>query len=138
MLIYVKVLQSKGKECSIEVSSTDTVLFVKQCIAVQFNVPVLQQTLVFRGKTLADDQCLSYYDIEPDTKIHLVIKKCVTQLWDQLKPILRKHFKAGDMDKVIDHFKQEFENAMSSLSLDDLERISSYNLESRHSVKSGI
>ncbi|XP_077986247.1 ubiquitin-like protein 4A [Glandiceps talaboti] len=148
MLITVKILQAQGKECSIEVTATDSISEVKQLVARELDVPVDQQRLVFRGKTLADGQSLSDYNIGPGTKIHLVIRRSeseppaistktapqttnTTVLWDELKPILNKYYKKDDVDKVIEHFKQEFESSMSNLSLDDLERIAIYNIERR-------
>ncbi|XP_070557662.1 ubiquitin-like protein 4A [Ptychodera flava] len=145
MLITVKILQAQGKECSIEVTATDSISSVKELIARELDVPVDQQRLVFRGKTLADGQSLGDYNIGPGTKLHLVVKRSqdeksgnfqkippqTTALWDQLKPVLSKHFKTEDVDKVIHHFQKEFESSISNLSLDDLERIAIYNLERR-------
>ena len=67
-----------------------------------------------------DGQCLGDYNIGPDTKIHLVIRRPdisedltntskigrSTALWDELKTFLQKHFTLSDAEKVLEQFKK--------------------------------
>ncbi|XP_035677460.1 ubiquitin-like protein 4A [Branchiostoma floridae] len=146
MFITVKILQ--GRECCIEVADADSVMSVKQLVARELDVPVDQQRLVFRGKTLADSQSLGDYNIGPDAKIHLMVRKVEKQqsstdstdrkdttfLWDETKKLLLKHFSPEDADKVMQNFRREFESTIASVSLDDLERMASANLQKRHFI----
>ncbi|EEC01592.1 ubiquitin, putative [Ixodes scapularis] len=62
MFISVKILQ--GQECTIEVSASSSISAVKQLVAQELQIPVDQQRLVFRGKTLSAAASLSLDDIE--------------------------------------------------------------------------
>ncbi|CAH1265037.1 ubiquitin-like protein 4A [Branchiostoma lanceolatum] len=146
MFITVKILQ--GRECCIEVADADSVMSVKQLVARELDVPVDQQRLVFRGKTLSDSQCLGDYNIGPDAKVHLMVRKVEKQqsstdstdrkdttiLWDETKKLLLKHFSPQDADKVMQNFRREFESTIASVSLDDLERMATANLQKRHFI----
>ncbi|XP_022103940.1 ubiquitin-like protein 4A-B [Acanthaster planci] len=137
MILTVKILQTHGRECCVEVTATEPILSVKRMVAKELDVPVHQQRLVFKGKTLSDGQCLCDYNIGPDTKIHLVIRRPDasedltspsrigkgTALWEELQKLLRKHFTSEDAEKVLEQFKKEFSTNIASLSLDDIERI---------------
>ncbi len=138
MILIVKILQTQGRECRVEVTASEPILSVKRMVAKELDVPVHQQRLVFKGKTLSDGQCLGDYNIGPDTKIHLVIRRpevsldltstsrigSGTALWDALKTLLHRHFTSSDAEKVLEQFKKEFSITIANLSLDDIERIS--------------
>ena len=67
-----------------------------------------------------DGQCLGDYNIGPDTKIHLVIRRPdaseeltspsrigkSTALWEELRKLLLKHFTSEDAEKVLEQFKK--------------------------------
>lgn len=151
MIINVKFLQTPGKECSIEVTAVEPILSVKRMVAKELDVPVHLQRLVFKGKTLADGQNLGDYNIGPDTKIHLVVRRPDTEsdvlstsrigsstvLWDQTRTLLAKHFTAADAEKVLQQFKKEFSSGVSNLSLDDIERIASSQLHTDRADEAG-
>ncbi|KAJ8046385.1 Ubiquitin-like protein 4A [Holothuria leucospilota] len=137
MILTVKILQTPSKECRIEVTASEPVISVKRMVARELDVPVHLQRLVFKGKTLADGQCLCDYNIGPGTKIHLVVRRpefdadslspaCLgrsTVLWDKLQEMLHRHFEPGDAEIVLENFKKEFSTSVTSLSWDDIERL---------------
>ncbi|XP_013773809.1 ubiquitin-like protein 4A-B isoform X2 [Limulus polyphemus] len=136
MLISVKILQ--GKECSIEVAASTSINDVKQLVAQQLDIPVDQQRLVFKGKTLSDGSSLCDYNIVEGNKLHLFVRKeekdassmsQSTVLWDELENFLLKHFTPNDAKKVLMEFKKDFTSSVTSLSLDDIERIAITNLD---------
>lgn len=138
MLISVKIL--KGEECTIEVSASTSIISVKQLVAQQLQIPVHQQKLVFKGKTLSDSQCLCDYNIVDGNKLHLFISKGAQSasssiFWDQLLKFLEKHFTPSDAMKVLEEFKKNQASKMASLSLDDLERLAALNMDSDASAK---
>ncbi|XP_067133851.1 ubiquitin-like protein 4A [Centruroides vittatus] len=134
MIITVKII--KGKECTIEASASSSVSTVKQLVAEELQIPVEQQRLVFKGKTLSDSSCLCDYDIVDGNRLHLFVRKkgenyyCETNvLWDHLQKFLEKHFTPTDAKKVFEEFHKNFYASFSKLSLDDIERLATSNLE---------
>lgn len=137
MLISVKIL--KGGECDIEVSATASINSVKQIVAQQLRIPVDQQKLVFKGKTLLDSESLCDYNIVEGNKIHLFVLKEDTQaeaeestpdFYEQLQKFLEKHFSPSDAEKVLEEFRKNLSDQLRHLSLDDIERIATLHLDS--------
>jgi outer membrane biosynthesis protein TonB len=56
-----------------EVEPTDTILSVKEQIEAKENIAVARQTLIFAGKTLANENTLQDYSIQKDSTLHLVV-----------------------------------------------------------------
>ncbi|MEE6505668.1 hypothetical protein FKM82_005617 [Ascaphus truei] len=129
MQLTVKAL--KGKETNLQVSDGDTVLAVKRLVEEKLQVPVSQQRLLYRGKALSDEQCLSYYSIGPGSRLNLMLKERVTQevpaagntVWKSLAVILGKHFSPSDAERVLECVQKDYERSLSLLSLDDIERL---------------
>ncbi|GFS48113.1 ubiquitin-like protein 4A [Trichonephila inaurata madagascariensis] len=142
MLISVKIL--KGGECDIEVSATASINSVKQIVAEQLRIPVDQQKLVFKGKTLLDSETLCDYNIEEGNKIHLFVQEDVQEdtptetipeeptpdFYDVLLKLLHKHFSPADAEKVLEEFRKNLADQLRHLSLDDIERIATIRLDS--------
>ncbi|KAL5013723.1 hypothetical protein ScPMuIL_007993 [Solemya velum] len=153
MYIYVKPL--KGNATEIDVSSSHSVLDVKQVITLQLGIPVTEQKLVYQGKSLLDNKCLQDYNIREGAKLFLFRKKdsdatpaerretitstsqsCkvdaglsdTTSLWHILKQFLTRHFTEKDAEKVLYQFKKSLESKLASLSLDDIERLANRKL----------
>lgn len=121
MKIFIKVLRGDG--CIMEVEESTKILEVKQQIEQDLKVPVAQQTLVLMGKTLVDDKTIGFYPkIKDGTKLHLVIKK-PESLQALLGRFLENYYAEDQCKLIIDEFMKDFEAKVSSLSLDDLERI---------------
>ncbi|XP_053552178.1 ubiquitin-like protein 4A [Bombina bombina] len=126
MQLTVKAL--KGKETNIQVSEGDTVLAVKRLVEEKLQIPVSQQRLLYRGKALADEQCLSYYSIGPGSRLNLMLKERVAQdvsagVWKSLSVLLAKHFSPSDAERVLECVQKDYERSLSLLSLDDIERL---------------
>ena len=69
--VFVRTLT--GKNITLTVSSTDTVLSLKKQVENQESIPTDQQQLIFAGKQLEDDKTLGEYNIQKAATIHLVI-----------------------------------------------------------------
>lgn len=134
MIVTIKFIA--GQEIDLEVESDFTISSIKELVSRQFNVPVEQQRLVFKGKILADAQCLCDYNIVAGTKLHLTVKKVEPRnyaaeddkardkLVSHLRSSLRNHFAPADVEKVVEQFSQELDKQVANSSLDDIERVS--------------
>ncbi|XP_064473878.1 ubiquitin-like protein 4A [Ornithodoros turicata] len=138
MFITVKILQ--GQECTIEVSASSSISAVKELVAEQLQIPVDQQRLVFRGKTLSDGLSLGDYNIVEGNKLHLFVRKASENTpsnhWSEMHRFLLEHFSAADADRVLEEYKKAFAESVASLSLDDIERLATSNFEGTSSAES--
>ncbi|KAG8194819.1 hypothetical protein JTE90_017258 [Oedothorax gibbosus] len=142
MLVSVKILK---KGCiDIEVSASASVTSLKEIVARRLSIPVDQQTLVFRGKTLLDSEALCDYNIVEGNKIHLFVRNENTEsgtqtqeapldFYEQLQKFLDKHFSPSDAEKVLEEFRKNLSDQLRHLSLDDIERIATLRLDSSSS-----
>ena len=73
MQIRVKNVKA-GKEIQLDVEvEEDTVAVVKAKVEAQEGIPVAQQRIIFRGKTLDDGQTLGELGLQNGAKMHLVL-----------------------------------------------------------------
>jgi len=141
MIITIKKVP--GNECNIEVCTDSTVIYVKELVAKQLKIPVTQQKLVFKGKTLTDEMSLRDYNISEGNKIHLfaidstsgsqqqstpTTNRDINRFWEQLSEVLQKYYSKGDTIKIVDDFKRNLMADIEDLSLDDIERLATLKL----------
>ncbi|CAG2104264.1 unnamed protein product [Medioppia subpectinata] len=135
-----------------QVSTNSTVIYVKELVAKHLQIPVCQQKLVFKGKTLSDHMSLEDYDISEGNKIHLfAIESSVTaadnqsspqqqrlpseltntqknQFLNHLTQVLQKYYTTADAAKIVDEFRRNLQSDVNELSLDDIERLAKLKL----------
>ena len=72
MQIFVKTLT--GKTIIIDAMHSCTISWFKSKIEEHEGTPVDQQCLIFKGKQLEDGRTLSYYNIQKESVLHLVLR----------------------------------------------------------------
>ncbi|KOC64370.1 Ubiquitin-like protein 4A [Habropoda laboriosa] len=138
MKVIVKKLQ--GKECVVDIMPSDTVLQLKHKVSDLLGIDVPQQTLLLTGKTLADENPLSFYPgIKDGSKLNLLVikkteegssevkashSKSGTQLLrDEISRVLRHYYTQSETESIVNEVIKDLKNKVNNLSYDDLERL---------------
>ena len=74
--IIIKNLVSTEETISLDIEAEDTIQYIKSKINDQVNIPSDKQILVFAGKTLENTQTVSYYNIQNDSILHMIVRQC--------------------------------------------------------------
>jgi len=145
MRLSVKVLG--GTECCVDAQEDYTVEKLKEEIEAKLKLGRTEQKLLFKGKTLQDGTSLSAYQLTDGSKLNLILKREAASpgsaapatrqncgkdkeevtgtLEEELFKSLRKHFKNDvDTKTIVHEILKIYEKRITSLSLDDIERIS--------------
>ncbi|XP_037079017.1 ubiquitin-like protein 4A [Pollicipes pollicipes] len=125
MEITVKILQ--GEECQVEVSQDTTISMLKTLVESKLRVPKQTQKLVYRGKTLQDDETVTSSRLTPGAKVFLVTMKTTasappTDPWAPLQSLAERHLGKEDAPRLLAEFKKKFELRLSAMSMDDIQR----------------
>jgi len=138
MKITVKILQ--GVECCVEISEDQTTDDLKVAVEGELKIPVENQKLVLKGKTLQSSTSLRDYKLKDGDKVHLVVKTPAlaavepisavipdnprAKLENHLKRVIKQHFRSEEeSNRVVAATLKGLDRRLSSLSLDDIERI---------------
>lgn len=70
MKIFVQII--KGKNITLEVEPSDSILNIKEKIQDKEGIPTSEQKLFFNGILLEDHKALSYYYIKKESTLHLI------------------------------------------------------------------
>lgn len=134
MKITVKSLQ--GQEATLDVTSDTSVMDLKGMIGSNLSIPVKQQQIIFAGNCLSDGK-ISDYSVKEGSILHILIRKEepeTTVLRDSTYRFLRQYYNERDSKKVVELFMKRFNQSMTTLSLDDLERIATSFLQDEESL----
>lgn len=70
MKIFVQII--KGKNITLEVEPSDSILNIKEKIQDKEGIPTSEQKLFFNGILLEDHKALSYYYVKKESTLHLI------------------------------------------------------------------
>ncbi|PKU82065.1 Ubiquitin [Dendrobium catenatum] len=73
MQIFVKTLQ--GNKFALQVEPSETICNIKTMIKDKKGFPTDQQRLIYAGRELQDDRTLSYYKIQKNYTLYLVLRQ---------------------------------------------------------------
>lgn len=148
MKVIVKKLQ--GKECVVDILPSETVLELKHKVSDLLGIDVPQQKLLLTGKTLADENPLSFYPgIKDGSKLNLlVIKKAeegssetkpqqksgVHLLRDEVSRVLRHYYTVSETESIVNELIKDLKNKVNNLSYDDLERLATALIQDQENI----
>ncbi|KAF7385200.1 ubiquitin-like protein 4A [Vespula maculifrons] len=148
MKVIVKKLQ--GKEYIIDIMPTETVLQLKHKLSDLLGIDVPQQRLLLTGKTLADEQPLSFYPaIKDGSRLNLVVIKKAEEgpseaksyhktgtqiLRDEVTRVLRHYYTESEAESIVNELIKDLKNKVNNLSYDDLERFATALLQDQENI----
>lgn len=149
MKVIVKKLQ--GKECVVDIMPSDTVLQLKHKLSDLLGIEVPQQKLLLTGKTLADENPLSFYPgIKEGSKLNLLVVKKADDgsneekpshskmgtdlLRDEISRVLRHYYTESETESIVNELLKDLKNKVNSLSYDDLERLATALLQDQENI----
>jgi len=156
MILDLKILG--GRSCQFNVPDDARVKYLKDLVEKENKILKSQQKLVFKGKTLGDEKQLSEYGITTGCKLNLVVKKNPTTVsdsasasttnashpgssketrsydiedfWKTLETVLSKRFSKMETGNILQQYRCDYKKILTTISLDDIERIAARRLNS--------
>ncbi|XP_076235791.1 ubiquitin-like protein 4A [Calliopsis andreniformis] len=149
MKVIVKKL--RGSECVVDIMPSDTVLQLKHKVSDLLGVDVPQQKLILTGKTLADENPLSFYPgIKDGSRLHLLVIKKAEEgsskgksshcksgthlLRDEISRVLRHYYTESETESIVNEVIKDLKNKVNNLSYDDLERLATALLQDQENI----
>jgi hypothetical protein len=156
--LTVKIIQ--GVECCVERTEQETVEDLKTAVERELQIPVANQRLILKGKTLQDSSSIKEISVKDGDKVHLSVRKPTAVdvsssepeqqlttkpkslppqqepkqiLETELRNVLRSHFRSEeDTSRIVNTVLRSIQRKLNNLSLDDIDRICSrFNKEKR-------
>ncbi|XP_033223433.1 ubiquitin-like protein 4A [Belonocnema kinseyi] len=136
MKVTVKILQ--GKQCVVDILPSETVLELKHKVSALLGIDVLQQKLLLTGKTLDDENPVSFYPgIKDGSKLNLIIKKSAQTSNNETLPekagmqllkkemirVLRRYYTESESESIGNEMIKDLKFKVNNVSFDDLERL---------------
>jgi len=144
MKLTVKIIQ--GVECCVEITEEETVEDLKTAVERELQIPVANQRLILKGKTLQDSSIIKEISVKDGDKVHLSVRKSgggeavtaevevsadrtpqpdpKTVLETELRKVLQPHFRSEEeTNRIVSAVVRSIHKKISCLSLDDIERI---------------
>lgn len=147
MILDIKILG--GSSCQFNIPDDAMVKYLKDLVEKENKIAKSQQKLVFKGKTLADEKYLSDYGIVSGCKLNLVVKKTPSgdsstkagsskenpiynadDFWKTLEGVLSKRFTREEAANILQQYRSDYKKILTTISLDDIERIATRRLNS--------
>eukprot|EP00088_Acartia_fossae_P046337 TRINITY_DN50009_c0_g1_i1.p1 TRINITY_DN50009_c0_g1~~TRINITY_DN50009_c0_g1_i1.p1 ORF type:complete len:159 (+),score=33.96 TRINITY_DN50009_c0_g1_i1:46-522(+) len=148
MKLTVKIIQ--GVECCVEITEEETVVDLKTAVERELQIPVANQRLILKGKTLQDSSIIKEIKVKDGDKVHLSVRKTAVTVDDvtsetkvseptkvsqpnpkqvletELRSVLRNHFRSEEeLTRIVNAVLRSLHNKFCNLSLDDIEKICS-------------
>jgi len=146
MKLTVKIIQ--GVECCVDITEEETVEDLKTAVEKELQIPVANQRLILKGKTLQDSSIIKEISVKDGDKVHLSVRKSAggegvtaevevssgrpsqqqpdpkTVLETELRKVLQPHFRnEEETSRIVHAVMRSIHKKISCLSLDDIERI---------------
>ncbi|KAG7212072.1 hypothetical protein KM043_012426 [Ampulex compressa] len=148
MKVIVKKIQ--GKECIVDITPSDTVLALKHKVSGLLGIEVPQQRLLLMGKSLADENPISFYPgIKEGSKLNLlVIKKAkedssisklcpdrgMRLLSGETSRVLRHYYTESETESIVNELVKNLKNEVNNLNYCDLERLATALLQDQENI----
>ncbi|KAG5307885.1 UBL4A protein, partial [Acromyrmex insinuator] len=145
-------LRNPHRPLIMKILPSETVLELKHKVSDLLGIDVPQQRLLLTGKTLADENPLSFYPgIKDGSKLNLlVIKKAeegssearslpqqkagIHLLREEVSRVLRHYYTVSETESIVNELIKDLKNKVNNLSYDDLERLATALLQDQENV----
>jgi len=111
----------KATDYSVTISNNAPIEQLKKKIQELSGIPSNCQSLVLKGKSLANDKSLADYSIAENALIHLIEKAPEKEkdFWSELQVFLKEHLKESEAQKVFTKFQDDYNQMINHWSVED-------------------